>query len=134
MCFVDLKKAQDSVDRELLWKVLVRAGIPEDMIAFIRQFHDGMRARVRMDDGEFSGWFWVTQGLRQGCMLSPLLFNIFFAAVIEVAAIRFSEDGAILQNLVYLLYNCFCDTANRARTVQDYLKILKHGSGTVQTL
>ncbi|CAM9661930.1 unnamed protein product, partial [Ectocarpus sp. 12 AP-2014] len=78
-CFVDLKKAFDSVDRELLWKV-ARAGIPEEMITVIRQFHDGMRARVRMDDGEFSTWFWVTQGLRQGCVLSPLLFNIFFAA------------------------------------------------------
>ncbi|CAB1110223.1 unnamed protein product [Ectocarpus sp. CCAP 1310/34] len=42
MCFVDLKKEYDSADRELLWKVLARAGIPEEMIAVIRQFHDGM--------------------------------------------------------------------------------------------
>ena len=81
MCFVDLQKAYDSVDRELLWKVLARAGVPSVMIDVIRQFHDGMRARVRMDDGELSEWFEVTQGLRQGCVLSPLLFNIFFAAV-----------------------------------------------------
>ena len=51
MCFVDLQKAYDSVDRELLWKVLARAGVPEEMIAVIRQFHDGMQAQVRMDDG-----------------------------------------------------------------------------------
>ena len=50
-CFVDLQKAYDSVDRELLWKVLARAGVPEEMIAVIRQFHDGMQAQVRMDDG-----------------------------------------------------------------------------------
>ena len=81
MCFVDLQKAYDSVDRKLLWKVLARAGVPSVMIDVIRQFHDGMRARVRMDDGELSEWFEVTQGLRQGCVLSPLLFNIFFAAV-----------------------------------------------------
>ena len=54
MCFVDLQKAYDSVDRELLRKVLARAGVPEEMIAVIRQFHDGMQARVRMDDGELS--------------------------------------------------------------------------------
>ena len=53
----------DSVDQELLWKVLARAGIPAEMIAVIRKFHVGMRARVRMDDGELSDWFPVTQGL-----------------------------------------------------------------------
>ena len=52
MCFIDLQKACDSVDRELRWNVLARIGVPQTMIAFIRQFHDGMRARVRTDDGE----------------------------------------------------------------------------------
>ena len=102
MCFVDLQKAYDSVDRELLWKVLARAGVPEEMIAVLRQFHDGMQAQVRMDDGELSDWFEVTQGLRQGCVLSPLLFNIFFAAATEVVLVRFSEDDTILKDLVYL--------------------------------
>ena len=102
MCFVDLQKAYDSVDRELLWKVLARAGVPEEMIAVIRQFHDGMQAQVRMDDGELSDWFEVTQGLRQGCVLSPLLFNLFFAAATEVVLVRFSEDNTILNDLVYL--------------------------------
>ena len=102
MCFVDLKKAYDSVDREMLWKVLARAGIPAKLIKVIRQFHDGMRARVRMDDGELSDWLFVTQGVRQGCVLSPLLFNIFFAEVLEVVVIRFSEDDVVLRSLVYL--------------------------------
>ena len=101
MCFVDLQKAYDSVDRELLWKVLAQAGVPSAMIDVIRQFHDGMRTRVRMDDGELSERFEVTQGLRQGCVLSPLLFNIFFAAVMEVVLQRFSEDGTILERTWY---------------------------------
>ena len=81
---------------------LARAGVPEEMIAVIRQFHDGMQAQVRMDDGELSDWFEVTQGLRQGCVLSPLLFDIFFAAATEVVLVRFSEDDTILKDLVYL--------------------------------
>ena len=93
-CFIDLQKAYDSVDRELLWVVLARFGVPEKMLTVIRQFHEGMRARVRTDD-EHSERFDVTQGLRQGCVLSLLLFNIFFAAVTHAVVVRFSEDPDI---------------------------------------
>ena len=78
MCFIDLQKAYDSVDQELMWVVLARSGIPEKMLTVIRKFHEGMRARVCTDDGDHSGWFDVTQGLRQGCELSPRIFNVFF--------------------------------------------------------
>ena len=54
MCFIDLQKAYDSVDRELLWVVLARFGVPEKMLTVIGQFHEGMRARVRTDDSEHS--------------------------------------------------------------------------------
>ena len=85
MCFIDLQKAYDSVDRELLWVVLVvRFGVPEKTLTVIHQFHEGMRARVGTDDGEHSEWFDVTQGLRQGCVLPPLLFNIFFLSLIHI--------------------------------------------------
>ena len=76
MCFIDLQKADDSVDRELLWKVLTRPGVSIKLLAIIRNFHDDIRARVRTDDGEHWEWFEVRQGLRQGCMLSPLVFNM----------------------------------------------------------
>ena len=72
MCFIDLQKAYDTVDRTLLWQVLTRIRVPPQMIAVIRQLHDGMRASVRPDDGVCSDWFEVERGLRQGCVLSPL--------------------------------------------------------------
>ena len=102
MCFIDLQKAYNTIDRTLLWQVLTRIGVPPQIIAVIRQFHDGMRACVRPDDGVCSDWFEVEQGLRQGCVLSPLLFSIFFAAVLNLVLQRFSEEPAILAELVHL--------------------------------
>ena len=88
LCFIELTKAYDSVDRTLLWTVLTCFGVPQNTISVIRQFRDGMRACVRLDDSLCSGWFAVEQGFCQGCVLAPLLFNNFFAAVINVAYAR----------------------------------------------
>ncbi|CAB1107589.1 unnamed protein product [Ectocarpus sp. CCAP 1310/34] len=99
-CFVDLTKAYDSVDRDLLWDVLRRFGVPPKMLAVIRHFHEGMRARVRTDDGQYSEWFDVGQGLRQGCNLAPLLFNLFFAAMLMVAVAEFDKDPKVTADMV----------------------------------
>ena len=72
------------------------------MIEVIRQFCDGMRACVRNDDSRCSEWFEVAQGLRQGCVLSSLLFNVFFAAILLVALEIFSKDVGILADLIHL--------------------------------
>ena len=97
-----LTKAYDSVDRTLFWTVLAHIGVPQNMISVTRQFHDGMRACVRLDDKVCSGWFAVEQGLRQRCVLAPLLFNIFFAAVINVVYTRFKVDKDTMDALVHL--------------------------------
>ena len=102
MCFIDLQKAYDIVDRTLLWQILTRIEVPPQMIAAIQQSYDGMRACVRPDDSVCSDWFEVEQELRQGCVLSPLLFNIFFVAALTIVLHRFSEDTAILAEVVHL--------------------------------
>ena len=60
-----------------------------------------MQACVRLDDRVYSGWFAVEQGLRQMYVLAPLLLNILFAAVINVAYTCFKEDKDITNTLVH---------------------------------
>ena len=61
-----------------------------------------MPARVQLDDGDFSTWFNVCQGLRQGCVLPPLVLNILFATAIIIAALQsFAVTSAIVLELVY---------------------------------
>ena len=54
------------------------------------------------DDRVYSRWFAVKQGLRQRCVLAPLLFDIFFATVINLASTRFKADKGIMDASVPL--------------------------------
>ena len=56
MTFVGLTKAFDTVSRDGLWKIMAKFGCPPRYIAMVRQFHDGMQARVQ-NDGEYSNHF-----------------------------------------------------------------------------
>ena len=67
-------------DGTLLWQILTRISVPSQIKAVIPKLHDEMRACARPDDGVCSDCFEVEQGLRQGCVLSPPLLDIFFAA------------------------------------------------------
>ena len=84
MTFVDLTKAFDTVIREGLWKIMAKFGCPAKFIAMVRQFHDGMLARVQ-NDGEFSDPFPVTNGVKQGCVLASTLFSMMFSAMLTDA-------------------------------------------------
>ena len=53
-----------------------------------------------MDDGECSDWFGVEQGLRQAYLVTRLLFNILFAAVLRVVVGRFSADADVVKDRV----------------------------------
>ena len=91
MTFIDLTKAFDTVSREGLWKVMSKFGCPPKFINMVRQFHDGMQASVR-DNGESSKPFPVTNGVKQGCVLAPTLFSMYFTAMLSDA---FRDDDEV---------------------------------------
>ena len=101
--FVDLTKAFDTVSRDGLWRIMGKYGCPSKFISIVRQFHDGMEARV-LENGDASDAFPVTNGVKQGCVLAPTLFSMMFSAMLSDAfagdeescmRIRYRIDGSL---------------------------------------
>uniref|UniRef100_A0A183S9S8 Reverse transcriptase domain-containing protein n=1 Tax=Schistocephalus solidus TaxID=70667 RepID=A0A183S9S8_SCHSO len=103
--FVDLTKAFDTVNRDGLWKFTQKFGCPERFTHMVRQLHDGMTARVT-DNGTVSEAFAVTNGVKQGGVLAPILFSLMFSAMLlnayrdEQPGIRivYRTDGNLLNS------------------------------------
>ena len=75
--FIDLKKAYyDTVDREKMLDCLKHLGLRGRLGAFLEELYSGVECEVRIGE-ELSNPFEVTTGLRQGCVLSPLLFSLY---------------------------------------------------------
>ena len=79
---IDLEKAYDKVSRDRLWQVLESYGIQGGLLRAIQSMYLGSQACVRTS-GKASGWFPITQGVRQGCVMSPWLFNVFMDGIMR---------------------------------------------------
>ena len=80
--FVDLTKAFDTVSRDGPWKILACLGCPPKFVIILRQLHEGQQDQVK-HKGSLSGSFPISNGVKQGCVLSPTLFSIFFSIMLR---------------------------------------------------
>jgi hypothetical protein len=80
MAFIDITKAYDCVNRDMLFKLLAGYGIPPKIINAIKAMYDGSSVSIR-NGKEISAPFQVLTGVRQGCLLSCMLFDIVMDAV-----------------------------------------------------
>lgn len=91
--FVDLKKAYDWLPREVLWDTMERYGFGPTAIAMVKTLYTD-RVSLKLDGIESFGNFTSECGVRQGCLLSPLLFNLVFDRVCRTA-LSFIEYGGV---------------------------------------
>ena len=91
MAFVDLEKVYDNVHREKLWKVLDEYGVKGRLLKAIQALYMDGRARVKVG-GMGSQLFGVHRRERQGCILSPWLFNVFIDKVTREAKGQFRSE------------------------------------------
>ena len=76
MAFIDFSKAYDRIDRTLLWHKLEQFGISDDFLKTLQALYADVKCSVRVNN-TLTDWFNVSMGLKQGCILSPQLFNAF---------------------------------------------------------
>ena len=77
-CFVDFQKAFDSVPRDIFFNKITQTGISGKFFNTLKTLYENDVCRVKLDNG-LTNTFLANQGVKQGCILSPLLFNIFLA-------------------------------------------------------
>ena len=94
IAFIDLTKAFDLVSRTGLFQLLKKIGCPPQLLSITASFHHDMKGIVSYD-GEASDPFVIKSGVKQGCVLAPTLFSIFFSLLLRFA-FSHSEDGVHL--------------------------------------
>ena len=99
--YIDFRKAFDSIWRRGLWRVMRNLGFAEKLVKILENMYEGTYSAVRSSGG-LSEWFETIVGVKQGCILSPLLFNIFLEAIMS-QALRDGEEGAVIGG--YLISN-----------------------------
>ena len=90
-CFIDYAKAFDSVDHNKPWKILKEMGIPDHLTGLLRNLYADQEATVRTGHG--TDWFQMGKGVRQGCILSPCLFNLYAEYIMRNAGLEEAQAG-----------------------------------------
>ena len=105
-CFISHTKASDCVDHDKPWKALREMGAPDHLTRPLRSLHVGQEVTVRTLHGT-TDWFKIEKGVRQGCLLSACLFNLYAEHIMRNAGLgelqaRIKIDGRNINNLTYV--------------------------------
>uniref|UniRef100_A0A4W2HHE8 RNA-directed DNA polymerase n=1 Tax=Bos indicus x Bos taurus TaxID=30522 RepID=A0A4W2HHE8_BOBOX len=91
-CFIDYTKAFDCVDHNKLWKILKEMGIPDHLTCLLRNLYAGQEATVRTGHGT-TDWFQIRKEVRQGCIMSLCLFNLYAEYIMRNAGLEEAQAG-----------------------------------------
>ena len=123
LAFIDLTKALHFVSTDGLFKMLPLIGCPPKLLSIVRSFHDSMMSTVQFD-GNMSAEFGVKSIVKQGCILAPNLFGIFFALLLKHVFKR-STYGVCLHSrsdgCLFNISRLHAKTKTRTVTIRDLL-------------
>ena len=91
-CLIDYAKAFDCVDHNKLWKILREMGIPDHLTCLLRNLYIGQEATVRIGQGTIDQ-IQTGKGVRQGCIVSPCLFNLYAEYIMRNTGLEEAQAG-----------------------------------------
>ena len=97
LCFVDLRKAFDSVWREGIWKKLRKIRVDNTTIKLLKNLYENTRKKILLENG-YTDWIEYNKGVKQGCTLSPILFNIYLKELADL--LQNSRKGYKIANIM----------------------------------
>ena len=105
------------------WKILKAMGIPEHLTCLLRKLYAGQEATVRTGHG--TDWFQIGKGVRQRCMLSPCLFNLYAEYIMRNAGLEEAQAGLKIagRNIKNLRY--VDDTTLMAESEEELKSLLR---------
>ena len=115
--------AFDCVDHNKLWKILQEMGIPHHLTCLLKNLYAGQEAAVRIGHGT-TDWFQIQEGMCQGCILSPCLFNLYAEYITRNTGLEETQAGIKMagRNLNNLRYAD--DTTLMAETEEEVKSLL----------
>ena len=81
-----------TADHNKLWKILKEMGIPDHLTCRLRNLYEDQEATVRTGHGT-TDWFQIGKGVRQGCILSPCLFNVYAEYIVRITGLEETQAG-----------------------------------------
>ena len=110
------------MDHKKLWRILQEIGIPDHLSCFLRNLYAGQEATVGTGHGT-TDWFQIGKGVRQGCVLSPCLFNLYAEYIMRNAGLDETHAGIKIagRNVSNLRY---ADDATLMKEIEELKSLL----------
>ena len=111
------------MDQNKLWKILKAMGLPDHLIFLLRNLHAGQEATVRTGH-RTSDWFQIGKGVRQGCISSTCLFNLYAEYIMRNTGLEKAQAGIKIagRNINHLRYAD--DTTLMAKSEEELKSLL----------
>ena len=111
------------MDHNQLWKILKEKGIPDHLICLLRNLYAGQEATVRTGHGT-TDWFQIGKGIRQGCVLSPCLFNLYAEYIMRNAGLEETQSGIKIAGRNISNFSYAYDTTLMAESEEELKSLL----------